>query len=348
MFKNWDILTSSYCSIFKVCLLLLLPGFIGGLYITGEPLRFRIFLNIFLGITIEALPFLLIGALAVAMAATTQARRRTRAGRMGRVRAAFVGVGLGLIVPVCECGAASIARQTHREGAPVTLSLVFLLAAPIVNPVTILVTWLAFGGDWAIVLGRVGLGLLVAVGIGLLFSMHPQPDTLFKSEVGQNEPSNSHNEHPHMHSEGEKCSLAETGLPQPKLTLFLDRTLLEFLQAAKVALPGIALAALFQAYVPQRGWLEVGHGALFSAIILMLLAALMSVCSSVDAFVALSFSTLFPTGSVLAFMVFGPIINLKSIFLMRLLLRWRTIGLIALLSFQLVLLAAVVINLRLY
>jgi len=79
----------------------------------------------------------------------------------------------------------------------------------------------------------------------------------------------------------------------------------------------------------------------------MLLAALMSVCSSVDAFVALGFAGLFPTGSVLAFLVFGPLINLKSLPLMRLVLRRQAIAMIALLTALLTLVAAVAINLNL-
>jgi uncharacterized protein len=262
-----------------------------------------------------------------------------------RASAAAAGLGMSLTLPVCECGTASIARQANRAGAPVALSMVFLLAAPIINPVTLLVTYLAFEGNWLIILGRAGLGLVVALVVGLIFSLYPRPTDLFAAGATSATPAEpAQNAHPHTH----EYSPAKLDLARPKTAVFnnfVDRLTVEFIDTVRVVLPGITLAAAFQACVPPRYFLDLGQGAFFSAIALMLLAGLMSICSSADAFVALSFAALLPSGSVLAFLVFGPLINLKSIFLFRLVLRWRSIGLMALLCFSLVLVAAVFCNL---
>jgi len=316
------------------------------LFFPDKKERASLFINIFLGLIIEAMPFLLLGSLFAAGLAvwgirwTEKLWQKTAHSRAG---SAAVGVGMGFAIPVCECGASSVARQAARDGAPLTLTLVFILAAPIVNPITILVTWLAFA-DWGILLGRIGLALLIAVGVGLLFSFHPHPQQLIAAENADHH-DHEHHEHDEFENEGaNKKFFSSFLLPTSS---FLERATAEFTQAAQVAIPGIALAAAFQAYLPSHLFLDLGQGALLSAIALMLLAALMSVCSSVDAFVALGFAGLFPTGSVLAFLVFGPLINLKSLPLMRLVLRRQAIAMIALLTALLTLVAAVAINLNL-
>ena len=321
----------------------MVTGGCGWLFISNGPQRFENFFNIFLGLVLEVVPFLLLGAVMAAILESVGnpgawANRLWQKLNRNRAGAAAGGVGLGFFLPVCECGTASVARQLNREGAPITFTLVFLLAAPVVNPITILTTWLAFGGDAGMVFGRVGLALLVALVVGLVLSVHPRPQSWFTRSV-------SHNHH-HSTPEHEHSHTSERGSFGSGLTRLVERTMEEFLQAARVALPGIALAAVFQAYFSARLFMELGQGAMWSVLALLLLGSLMSVCSSVDAFVVLAFAGLFPAGAVLAFLVFCPLINLKSLFLMRLVLNWRAIGLIALLAFQLILLVAVGINLR--
>lgn len=345
---------------FTPLLILMAVGILPYLLLPEDKSRWGDFLNIFLGLTIEALPFLLMGALVAAALSAWRQRNATVTriwkkiiGTRGGATAA--GISLGFALPVCECGTASIARQVTREGAPVSMSLVFLLAAPIINPVTILATWIAFEGDWSIVLGRVGLGLALATGLGLFFSLHPHPSEIFKPGLvtpGADSTLANEAHLQHSHGKGEEChtpqaSAANEPAGQTKLNLFMQQCFLEFMQATKIAVPGISLAAAFQAYISPSFFLELGQGAILSVAVLMLLATLMSVCSSVDAFVALSFTGLFPTGAVLAFLVFGPLINLKSLFLFRLVLRPSIIWLLSLLCFSLVLLAGVIINLRL-
>lgn len=355
---------------FTPLLIVLAVGFLPYLIVPQAKAQWGDFLNISLGLTIEALPFLLIGAIGAAILSTWKSRSAwiTRTWKKitgNRAGATAAGIGLGFALPVCECGTASIARQVTREGAPVAMSIGFLLAAPVVNPVTILATWIAFGGDLGFVLGRVGLCLALATGIGLFFSLHPHPHEIFKpglvspaegdttTSVSDESLHLHHQAHAHLPGEGEGGDNCHNNpadhtllLAQTKINYFFYQCFSEFIMAAKVALPGISLAAAFQAYISPGFFLNMGQGAVLSVAVLMLLAGLMSVCSSVDAFVALSFTGVFPGGAILAFLVFGPLINLKSLFLFRLVLRPAVIWLLSLLCFSFILLVGVIINFR--
>lgn len=101
---------------------------------------------------------------------------------------------------------------------------------------------------------------------------------------------------------------------------------------------GGALAAALQSFVPPSALLAIGQGPLLAAIVMMLLAVVLSICSTVDAFVALSFVGTFAPGALLAFLVFGPMIDIKSTLMYTSTFQRRTVALITLLTFQLVLL----------
>jgi uncharacterized protein len=94
--------------------------------------------------------------------------------------------------------------------------------------------------------------------------------------------------------------------------------------------------------------LGLGQGSISSITAMMLLAGIVSICSTVDSFFALSFSSAFTTGSLIAFLVFGPMIDLKGIGLLGSVFRPRAIfylfGLSALMTF----LAALVLNLYVF
>ena len=133
--------------------------------------RLSVFATVFLGIFIEALPFLLMGTLSSGLVEVflsddwlaCSAPRRA-------LPAALVGASLGLIFPICECGTVPLARRLFRKGLPLPAGISFLLAAPVLNPIVILSTATAFG--WGrMLLWRLGLSLLMAVSVGLAFSI---------------------------------------------------------------------------------------------------------------------------------------------------------------------------------
>ena len=108
--------------------------------------RFQTFVTIFLGIFIEAVPFLLAGSV-VSGLIEVYLKRETLFRLIPRqpVVAALMGASMGLLFPVCECGVVPVTRRLYQKGLPVSVGIAFLLAAPVINPIVILSTYAAFG-----------------------------------------------------------------------------------------------------------------------------------------------------------------------------------------------------------
>lgn len=289
--------------------------------------RLQVLTTVFLGIVIEAVPFLLIGVLAsAAIQIFVSPDRVRRHCPENPFLAALSGGLLGLtLLPMCECGTVPTTRRLLAKGAPLPFGIAFLLAAPAVNPIVLVSTWIAFRGQPLMVVGRFGLTLLIAVTIGLVLGTHPRPDSILTS---------SDSGDPHDHCATGQCRPAE----------FVRHASVEFFEMGRFLVIGALIAATFQALVPRDVLLTLGRGPVVSVLALMALAVILSICSTVDAFVALSFVGSFAPGAILAFLVFGPMIDLKSVLLFRTTFRGRTVALLVLLAAQLVLLAAVAIN----
>jgi uncharacterized membrane protein YraQ (UPF0718 family) len=136
--------------------------------------------TIFLGIFIEAVPFLLLGTLASGTVEVLV--RRERLARLipsNPVLSPMVGVALGLAFPVCECGAVPLTRRLFQKGLPLSAGVAFLLAAPVINPIVIASTWAAFGNG-VIFWGRIGLTAVIAALVGLLFALAPSSQKVLR------------------------------------------------------------------------------------------------------------------------------------------------------------------------
>jgi uncharacterized membrane protein YraQ (UPF0718 family) len=288
--------------------------------------RSAMFVTIFLGIFIEALPFLLVGVLASALIHLfVSAAWIQRLSPRSPVLASLSGALLGLcFLPVCECGAVPTARRLLAKGAHPSLSIAFVLAAPAVNPIVIAATWVAFHGDPLFVVGRLGLTILIAMSVGLMLGSHPQPERLLAPLVRTGS-------HEHVHQGSRVTALAQ-------------QACVEFFDMGRYLAIGALLAAAFQTMVPRDMILTLGGGVVVSALTLMALALVLSICSTVDAFVALAFASSFPPGAILAFLVFGPMVDIKSVLMFDTTFRRQVVALIVLLTAQMTLLSAVVIN----
>jgi uncharacterized protein len=309
------------------------------------------FVTIFLGIFIEALPFLLAGTLvssALHLFVSDAALQRLCPRRP--VPAAAAGGLLGLLFPVCECGSVPATRRLIAKGAPLPLGLAFMLASPVINPVVIASTWVAFNGDPLLVGGRIGLTLLVAVGVGLLVGLHPRPASALMPVAADKE----HGDHEHAGHDHAGCdhdhghthhAAGEPSGVGAKAAAVLRHTGAELFEMSRFLVIGGLLAAAMQTLVPQSVLLSLGQGPVISVLVMMLLAVVLSICSTVDAFVALAFTGLFAPGAVLAFLVFGPMVDIKSVLLYSSTFRSRTVALIVLLCAQMILVAGIAVNL---
>jgi uncharacterized membrane protein YraQ (UPF0718 family) len=294
------------------------------------------FATVFLGIFIEAIPFLLLGTLGSGFVEAflnhSQIQRFIPHFILTR---AITGSLLGMVFPVCECGVVPLTRRLFNKGLPVVAGIAFLMAAPVINPIVILSTASAFGWGWMLA-GRVGLSMLIAVTTGLLFSVVKSPaDILLPASLRLGGKKSGTNP---------AQPLPQTGLRE-KLNQMLVIAADEFFEMGRFLVLGASLAAIMQAFIPQQLLLQIGHGPVTSVLVMMALAVLLSICSTVDAFIALGFVSIFSPGAILAFLIFGPMVDIKTTLMYLSVFKKRTVIYLILLPFLMSLLAGVLLNL---
>ncbi len=259
----------------------------------------------FLSILLEGLPFLLLGTMiAGVIDQFLPVRLMARLLPRNAYAGAFVSGLLGILFPICECGVVPIIRRLMAKGLPPANAITYMLAAPIVNPIVAVSTFAAFRGQspLEVTLLRLGLGYGVAVAVGIVVHNLPLGRVL-RTEVIADiaQP---------LGLSGGAVAGGIAGRLWGALAVcvgdFLNMTVYFVLGAAAAALFNTSVNQDFIAPLAMNDWLATGS--------LMALAAMLSLCSTTDAFIAATFS-MFPTIAKLAFLVFGPLISLKLIFL---------------------------------
>ena len=251
------------------------------------------FLLIFGSLLIEAVPFVLLGALvSAAIEVFVPARvfeRLTGLPRGLQLPAAGLA---GFAFPVCECGSVPVARRLAAKGLTPAAAVTFMLAAPILNPVVVISTVVAYRGResfWPMVLGRPALGLLAAMSVGWVVS-NRRPGELLKARP--------EDDHAHEHSD------------ESRMRSFFGHLAGDFVFMGRFLVVGAIVAAALQTFVPQSFISSVADTPVLALAAMMGLAFVLSLCSESDAFVAASFVQ-FGVGAQLAFLVFGPMVDTK-------------------------------------
>jgi uncharacterized membrane protein YraQ (UPF0718 family) len=246
-------------------------------------------------------------------------------------------VGVGMLMPVCECGNVAVARRFLAKGVPVSACVTFLLAAPILNPVALFATATAFRYEPSMVWLRGGLAFLVAAAVGLLIGQWGRGEELLASGLQRD---HDHDHHHHDHPRGGVAGLAD------KLGQAATQAGTEFMTMMQVLVIGAAVASATQVLIPRATITGIGAGVVFSILAMMSLAFVLSICSTVDAFFALSYSSIFPTPALLAFLVFGPMVSMKSVGMLLTAFRPRVVFAMVAVTLELVFLSALLVNLR--
>ncbi len=302
--------------------------------------RFQTFVTIFLSLFIEAAPFLLVGSIVSGIIAVYVNQAMVERYIPDHpLLAALAGAGLGFVFPVCECGVVPVTRRLFGKGLPLPVGIAFLLAAPVVNPVVIFSTFAAFG--WGPVLwGRVAFSILVAFAVGLIFHL-ARPQEILLPQILNSTARASGRDHRDDHNH-------EHDHPNPRPRIWQALTLAgdDFLDMGRYLIVGAMLAAAMQTLVPQSTLLAIGQGPIISVFVMMAVAFILSVCSTVDAFIALAFSSAFTTGSLFGFLVFGPMVDVKSALLFLGIFRRRTVLYLILLPLALVAVIGVLWNVQ--
>lgn len=294
LFTNFSIVF--VCGSVISLLLVVVPIFTEIRYLT-LPNSFKQFNTIFLSILIEAIPFVLIGVLIAGFIQIFINEEHIRAWiPKNKVSAVFMSCVVGALFPACECGIVPIVRRLIGKGVPLYAGIGFLLTGPLINPIVILSTYMAFGNDIEMALLRMGVGFVAALLIALIVSfLYSSNQLKRKNEFGS--------------------SIGKNNKKQPITTRLYDmmkHSIDEFFDMSKYLIIGALVAALLQTYISAQSLLIFGDGLVQSTIVMMGLAYFLSLCSEADAFIGASFKNLFPSTSILAFLIYGPMIDLKN------------------------------------
>jgi uncharacterized membrane protein YraQ (UPF0718 family) len=279
------------------------------------------FLFSFLALAFEGLPFVLVGSLiSGGIAAFVPSKIITGMLPKNGLLATLVSGLLGLCFPVCECGIVPVVRRLINKGLPVSCGVTFMLASPIVNPIVAFSTFAAFRGQspWLNMSTRLALGYLVAVAAGLIVRQF-KPESILRAGAVKI-PS--------------RKRLAFSVSPLPDAMNGFEATFLQkliaavrmacddFIDTAIYFMIGAAVAATFNTAVDQQIILPLALDPTLSTVSMMAIALVLTLCSTSDAFIAATFVS-FPIFARMAFMVFGPMFDLKLFFLYSVLFKKR-------------------------
>lgn len=242
----------------------------------------------FVAMCLQAMPFLLGGTLISAVIAVYLPAKFfaaiTPKNPILAVPAACV---TGMALPGCECASVPVSHSLMKRGVHSAAALTFLLAAPAINPVVIVATFVAFPTNTDMVWARFLAGALVSILMGWFWVALRRPDLLQLPKQRHNHQKGTFKEFRHV-------------------------TTHDFLHAGGYLVIGAAIAATVNVVVPPRYILYVSENPALAIAMMALFAVIVAMCSEADAFVAASFAHLGPIAQ-LTFMVVGPAVDVKLI-----------------------------------
>ncbi len=260
---------------------------------------------IFCSIILEAFPFMLLGTLTGGFIEVFLSRDRLIHLLPQRKYDAIIMAGLlGIIFPVCECAIVPVVRKLMAKGMPLGAALAFLLAGPIVNPLVFASTWTAYGFKFETAFLRVFIGFFIAVTVAAILDRFLSGYEVLKEDAGSGTCRLCHD---HNETRGRLSFIR-------KIQSALQHGALDFYDIGRFLIMGAFIAAALQTFVPRQAFTAVMSGPLTAIGSMMALAIALNLCSEADAFIAASFG---PAGVLfsaqLAFMVLGPMLDIKLI-----------------------------------
>ena len=301
--------------------------------------------TVFSGIVLEALPFMLLGSLAGGVIEVYLSRERLIA-RLPKSRwlVVFAAAALGVVCPVCECAVVPVVRRLLGKGIPFPAAVAFLLGAPLVNPIVGVSTAVAYSYNGSVAIIRLTLGYAIAVAAGLAMGwLFPEGSALISRRALRPR---------HTHDCGCGCDhsdndhLAAHPGSQGILNAFRHASA-DFLEVGHFLVLGAFIAALAQTLVARQSLSHFANSPLSAIGLMMLLAVGLNICSQADAFIAASFRNMLPFSAQMAFMLLGPMLDLKLIFMYTSIFRRKAIATFAIVIALTVFIAACLLQLLL-
>ena len=269
--------------------------------------KFESWMWSYLGIIVEALPFLLIGAVLSALIQIYVSDELIKKIiPKNSIIAYFIAAISGILFPVCECAIIPITRSLIKKGLPIGVGITFMLSVPIVNPVVIMSTYYAFPNEINIsiyrILGGIIGALIVGMIVGLIYDKKKNTEVLKSEEVDLYCDCCTFSNNYYISLKG-------------KIKNLILNASNEFLNISVYFIFGALLSSIFVVFLKDSLINNMTSGKIASIGIMMLLGFLLSLCSEADAFVAKGFMDNFGVAGVMAFLILGPMMDLKNLIL---------------------------------
>jgi uncharacterized protein len=273
------------------------------------------FVLTFTAILWEAMPFIVLGAVVAGILEEFLPQKLV--GRFmpkAAVPAVIVGGLLGLLFPMCECGIVVVMRRLLRKGLPLACCVAYMLAGPIMNVIVLLSTYKAFQGHQVgpeMVVYRAGLGFVVAVVTGLIVHRLQSRQGLDELLKPLAMPPKSTG----LAMVDDTEAAIERQPISRRIGNVASTTLHDFMDITVFLILGSILASLAKLFLEPGAVEQLSQEQPLVAIpAMMALAVVMCLCSEADAFVAASFTKMHMSAK-LAFLVLGPMLDLKLVFM---------------------------------
>lgn len=282
----------------------------------SEPSRLGDVLMAFLSILFEGAPYIMIGTMLSGLIdAFLPAKLLDRVLPKNKVIATFMAGFLGLIFPVCECAVVPVIRRLVKKGLPLSCALTYMLSAPIMNPIVAVSTLTAFKefesitgwatlGNASMTIARLSLGYMVAVMVGLIVLLFKPTQILKKSVADSIENTTAEAAHGHA----SKSSF------NSKLVHAMRTAMGDFLDTGMYFTGGVIITSFFNTQLNESILNSVAGKEYMAIPAIMGLSFILSLCSTSDAFIAAPMAA-FSMAAKLAFLVFGPMMDIKLMFM---------------------------------
>ena len=285
---------------------------------------------IFTSIFFESVPFLLFGALISSIIETYVSNERiAQMIPKNKVLGSIVGVFLGFFLPACDCAVIPVSKRLLKKKVPIHVAISFMLASPIINPVVLLSTYHAFyRTNPSIFWYRLLFGILISLFIGIIMGILFHDKEVIIHDLESEEDECHHcfdmeEENDVVHDlvaefkdsdfDGTCCCHKEQShhLKNDILSI-CKHTAFDFFEVVKYLMFGAFIASFVQVLLPRNLLLVFHDHQVLSIIVLMLFAYLVSLCSTSDSFVGKSLLSIFQENSILAYLLLGPMIDIKN------------------------------------
>ena len=262
---------------------------------------------IFTSIFFESLPFLLLGALISSIIETYVSDETIEKYiPKNKILGSIVGIFLGFFLPACDCAVIPISKRLVKKNVPINVAVSFMLASPIINPVVLFSTYTAFyNTNPEIFWYRLLFGILVSLIIGVIMGI-----AFNKKKVLNDNSSDCDHEHCHCHEKVHKHTFKNDFLSIIKHTSY------DFFDVVKYLMFGAVIASLIQVLLPRDILMMFNDNQVLSIFVLMMFAYLISLCSTSDSFIGKSLLSSFSKTSIIAYLLLGPMIDIKNTFVL--------------------------------